>query len=48
MVRTKSRGGVGESWSDELELELGGYSRVEHVERVENAEPRQICRGSAT
>ena len=33
------------SWSDELELENGGYSRVEHVERVENAEPRQICRG---
>ena len=23
------------SWSDELELERGGYSRVEHVERVE-------------
>ena len=34
------------SWSDELELESGGYSRVEHVERAENAEPRQICRGS--
>ena len=32
------------SWSDELEW--GGYSRVEHVERVENAEPQQICRGS--
>ena len=32
--------------SDELELEMGGYSRVEHVERVENAEPRRICRGS--
>ena len=30
-VRTKSRGGVGE-W--------GSYSRVENVERVENAEPR--------
>ena len=28
------------------EREWGGYSRVEHVERVENAEPRQICRGS--
>ena len=27
-------------------VELGGYSRVEHVERVENAEPRQIRRGS--
>ena len=34
------------SWGAELELERGGYSRVEHVERVENAEPRQICRGS--
>ena len=34
------------SWGAELELEWGGYSRVEHVERVENAEPRQICRGS--
>ena len=32
------------SWSEELELEWGGYSRVEHVERVENAEPRQIRR----
>ena len=32
------------SWSDELELESGGYSRVEHVERVENAEPRRIRR----
>ena len=32
------------SWSDELEW--GGYSRVEHVERVENAEPRRIRRGS--
>ena len=32
------------SWGDELEW--GGYSRVEHVERVEDAEPRQICRGS--
>lgn len=31
------------SWSDELELESGGYSRVEHVE---NAEPRRIRRGS--
>ena len=35
MVRTKLR-----EWD---ELEWGGYSRVEHVERVENAEPRQIC-----
>ena len=34
------------SWGAELELEWGGYSRVEHVERVENAEPRQIRRGS--
>ena len=34
------------SWSDELELEWGGYSRVENVERVENEEPRQICCGS--
>ena len=31
------------SWSDELELESGGYSRVE---RAENAEPRRIRRGS--
>ena len=43
MVRTKLQGGVGESWSEELELESGvgewsGYSRVE------NAEPRQVCR----
>ena len=30
------------SWGAELELERGGYSRVEHVERVENAELRQI------
>ena len=34
------------SWGAELELERGGYSRVEHVERVENAELRQIRRGS--
>ena len=27
-------------------VEVGGYSRVEHVERVENPEPRQICCGS--
>ena len=32
------------SWGAELELEWGGYSRVEHVEHVENAEPRQIRR----
>ena len=25
---------------------VGRYSRVEHAERVENAEPRQIRRGS--
>lgn len=28
------------------EWEWGGYSRVENVERVENEEPRRICRGS--
>ena len=33
------------SWSGD-EWEWGGYSRVEHVERVENAEPRRIRRGS--
>ena len=32
-----------ERLSDELELEIGGYSRVEHVE---NAGPRRIRRGS--
>ena len=36
------------SWGAELELERGGYSRVEHVERVERREPRRIRRGSAT
>ena len=28
---------VAPSWSEELESEMGGYSRVENVERVENA-----------
>ena len=36
--KLERRVGVGE-W------EWGGYGRVEHVERVENAEPRQIRRG---